>query len=128
MKVFIFCFSLVHCFPVPAVPEISADIDYDHQSDQLRNCIRETTDHFIENVVAAGGLPTDRLQFSTSQIQQLCIATHTSYQISESSTSALIIEFDSPISPSTESPNGIDSVISLLQQLETFKIMLSPVK
>jgi hypothetical protein len=78
--------------------------------------------------VAAGGLPTDRLQFSTSQIQQLCLATLTTQQISASSTSPLIIEIDSTTSTSTESENGIDSVINLIQELETFRIMLSPVK
>ena len=130
MKFFIFCclFSLVKCFPVPAVPDISADIDFDHQSDQLRRCIAETTAHFIQDVVAEGGLPTDRLQLSASQIQQLCIASQTSYQISESTTSALIIDFVSPITTSTKSTNGIDSVIDLLQQLETFKNMLNPEK
>jgi hypothetical protein len=129
MRFFIFCcFSLVQCFPVPAIPEISADIDFNHQSDQLRRCISETTAHFIQDVVAEGGLPTDRLQLSASQIQQLCIASQTSYQISESTTSALIIEFVSPITTSTKSTNGIDSVIDLLQQLETFKNMLNPEK
>ena len=128
MKLLVLSFSMIHCFPVPAVPEIDADVDYEHQSVQLRNCIRETTDSFIEDVVAAGGLPTDRLQYSTSQIQQLCLATQTTQQISASSTSPLIIEIDSTTSTSTESENGIDSVINLIQELETFRIMLSPVK
>ena len=127
MKILVFLIPMIHCFPVPAIPNIDADVDYEHQSVQLRNCIRETTDHFIEEVVAAGGLPTDRLHFSISQIQQLCIASQTTQQISES-TSGLIIEIDSSTSTSTESENGINSVINLLQQLETFKIMLSPLK
>ena len=126
MKLFIISyFSFVNCFPAPAIPTINADVDFSHQSDELRRCISETTDHFIEDVVAMGGLPTDRLQFSTSQIQQLCIASATSYQISETTASALIIEFVTPITTST---NGIDSVIDLLQQLESFKNMLNPGK
>ena len=125
MKLLVFCFSMIHCFPVPAVPEIDADVDYEHQSVQLRNCIRETTDSFIEEVVAAGGLPTDRLHFSTSQIRQLCIASQTTQQIS-ASTSGLVITIDSSTPTPTESTDGIDSVINLLQELENFKLMLGP--
>ena len=125
MKILVFFFPMIHCFPVAEVPEIDADVDYEHQSVQLRNCIRETTDSFIEEVVAAGGLPTDRLHLSTSQIQQLCIASQTTQQIS-ASTSGLVITIDSSTPTPTESTNGIDSVINLLQELENFKLMLSP--
>ena len=124
MKLFIISyFSFVKCFPAPAIPAINADVDFSHQSDELRRCISETTDHFIEDVVAMGGLPTDRLQFSTSQIQQLCIASATSYQISETTASPLTTKFVTEI---TTSANGIDSIIDLLQQLESFKNMLNP--
>ena len=124
MKILVFFIPMTYCFPVPAIPNIAADIGYEHQSVQLRNCIRETTAHYIEEVVAAGGLPTDRLHFSTSQIQQLCIASQTTQQISET-TSGLVIEINSSPPTSTESQNGINSVIDLLQELETFKLMLS---
>ena len=111
---------MIICFPVPDIPNIDANINV-----QLRNCIQETTDHFIGEVVAAGGLPTDRLHFSRSQIRQLCIASQTTQQIS-ASTSGLVITIDSSTPTPTESTNGIDSVINLLQELETFKLMLGP--
>ena len=124
MKLFIISyFSFVKCFPAPAIPTINADVDFSHQSDELRRCISETTDHFIEDVVAMGGLPSDRLQFSASQIQQLCIASATSYQISETTASPPTTKFVTEI---TTSANGIDSIIDLLQQLESFKNMLNP--
>ena len=114
-------FSFVHCFPAPAIPKINADIDFSHQSEELRRCISETRDHFIAEVVAMGGSPSDRLPFSNSQIQQLCIAT--SYQISETTAPPQTTQF---ITEMTTSMNGIDSIIDLLQELESFKNMLNP--
>ena len=72
-------FASVHCFP--SVPRISADVDFSHQSKELRKCIGDTTDHYIEQIIAMGGSSSDRLPFSISQIQQLCVAT--SGQISD---------------------------------------------
>jgi hypothetical protein len=123
MKILVFFVPMTFCFPFPAVPNIAADIGIEHQSVHLRNCIRETTAHYIQEVVAAGGLPTDRLHYSKTQIQQLCIASQTTPQISET-TSGPIIEIVSSPPTSTESQNGINSVIDLLQELETFKLML----
>ena len=141
-------FSFVHCFPAPAIPKINADIDFSHQSEELRRCISETRDHFIAEVVAMGGSPSDRLPFSNSQIQQLCIAT--SYQISETTAPPQTTQFITEISiqssttfiqPATVTlpqvlvdtsttmttpMNGIDSIIDLLQELESFKTMLNP--
>ena len=114
-------FSFVTCFPAPAIPRINADIDFSHQSEELRRCISETRDHFIAEVVAMGGSPSDRLPFSNSQIQQLCIAT--SYQISETTAPPQTTQF---ITEMTTSMNGIDSIIDLLQELESFKNMLNP--
>ena len=120
MKIFAFIIPIIICFPVPDIPNIDANINV-----QLRDCIQQTTDHFIEEVVAAGGLPTDRLYYSRTQIRQLCIASQTTQQIS-ASTSGLVVTIDSSTPTPTESTDGIDSVINLLQELENFKLMLSP--
>jgi hypothetical protein len=73
------CFASVHCFA--SGPRISADVDFSYQTKELRKCIKDTTDHYIEQIIAMGGSSSDRLPFSISQIQQLCIAT--SGQISD---------------------------------------------
>ena len=145
-------FSFVTCFPAPAVPRISADVDFSHQSEELRRCISETTNHYIDEMVAMGGSRSDRLPFSISQIQQLCIATATSYQISETTdppqTTQFITEIsiqssttfvqpatvtfphilvDTSSSTTMTTPiNGIDTVINLLEELQSFKNMLNP--
>ena len=52
-------------------PKIVAEIDYAFQNKKLRDCIKDTTDHYIEE----RGTSSDRLPFSASQIYQLCLAT-----------------------------------------------------
>jgi hypothetical protein len=85
MKFLLIIYYLPHCFisvhSFPAVPRISADVAFSHQTEELRKCIRDTTDHYIEQIISMGGSSSDRLPFSISQIQQLCIAT--SGQISD---------------------------------------------
>ena len=41
----------------------------------MKKCIKDTTAHYIEQRIAQGGTSSDRLPFSRSQIQQLCVAT-----------------------------------------------------
>ena len=143
-------FSSVYCFPVPAVPRISADIAFSHQTEELRKCIRDTTDHYIEEIIAMGGSSSDRLPFSISQIQQLCIAT--SNQISDTTSTPQPTQFitalstqrsttfvqpatvtlshvlvDTSSSTTMTTPmNGIDTIIDLLEELQSFKNMLNP--
>ena len=111
-------------------------ITVEHQSDEILRCISETRNHFVEEVMAMGGSPTDRLAFSVSQIRQLCIASVT-HQISETTvsppTTQVITEITTVSPPNTQvitgittSENGIDQIIDLLQQLESFKNMLNP--
>ena len=120
MKIFAFLIPVIICFPVPNIPNVDVDIAV-----QLSNCIKQTTDHFIERVVAAGGLPSDRLYYSRTQIRQLCIAMQTTQQTS-TSTTEIIVTTVSSTSPPAESTKGIDSVINLLEELEYFRLMLSP--
>ena len=52
-------------------PKIVAEMDYAFQNKELQDCIKETTEHYIEE----RGASSDRLPFSESQIYQLCLAT-----------------------------------------------------
>ena len=52
-------------------PKIKAEVDNAFQKKKLRDCIKDTTDHYIEQ----RGTSSDRLPFSQSQIYQLCLAT-----------------------------------------------------
>ena len=132
MKLYIISFfSFVNNFPAPTIPNADIEdtgmryiITVEHQSDEILRCISETRNHFVEEVVAMGGSPTDRLAFSASQIRQLCIASVT-HQISETTVSPPTTQVITEI---TTSENGIDQIIDLLQQLESFKNMLNPEK
>ena len=64
---------LSYCFA--SGPRINAEIDIAFQTKELQDCIKDTTDHYIEQRIAQGGSSSDRLPFSASQIQQLCFAT-----------------------------------------------------
>ena len=64
---------LSYCFA--SGPRINAEVDVAFQTKELRKCIKDTTDHYIAQRIAQGGLSSDRLPFSASQIQQLCLAT-----------------------------------------------------
>ena len=119
MKIFAFLIPVIICFPTPNIPNIDA------YNVQLNDCFRRTTDHFIEMVIAAGGLSTDRLYYSRTQIRQLCVASQTTQQIS-APTSELVVTIDSSTQPPAASTDGIDSVIDLLQDLEYYRLMLSP--
>ena len=74
MKLYIISFfSFVNNFPAPAIPNADIEdtgmrdiITVEHQSDEILRCISETRNHFVEEVVAMGGSPTDRLAFSAS--------------------------------------------------------------
>ena len=58
-----------NCFP--SVPQINAKVDIAFQTKKLQKCILDTTSHYAAQRVK----PSDRLPFSSSQIQQLCMAT-----------------------------------------------------
>jgi hypothetical protein len=58
-----------NCFA--SVPQINAKIDIAFQTKELQKCIADTTNLYIAQRVK----PSDRLPFSSSQIQQLCMAT-----------------------------------------------------
>ena len=58
-----------NCFP--SVPQINTKVDIAFQTKKLQKCILDTTSHYAAQRVK----PSDRLPFSSSQIQQLCMAT-----------------------------------------------------
>ena len=119
MKIFAFVIPVIICFPSPNIPNMDA------YTAQLNDCIRRTTDHFIGMVIASGGSSTDRLYYSRTQIRQLCVASQTTQQIS-APTLELVTTIDSSTQQPAASTDGIDSVIDLLQDLEYYRLMLSP--
>ena len=82
-------------------PKIVAEVDYALQNKELQACIKETTEHYIQE----RGASSDRLPFSASQIYQLCLATsgqgtHNSDETSSTSTPRPP-RFMTPLSPLT---------------------------
>ena len=80
-----------NCFP--SVPQINAKVDIAFQTKKLQKCILDTTSHYAAQRVKS----SDRLPFSSSQIQQLCLATSgqsdpTSTQPTTSLTSTVFVQ------------------------------------
>jgi hypothetical protein len=78
---------------LPSVPQINAKVDIAFQTKKLQKCILDTTSHYAAQRVK----PSDRLPFSSSQIQQLCMATSgqsdpTSTQSTTSLTSTVFVQ------------------------------------
>ena len=118
MKISAFIIPVVFCFLIPNIQNMNT------YTAQLNACIKSTTDHYRGLVLASGGSMFDRLYYSRTQIRELCVASQTTVR-----TIAPTTETMSTVSSSTQqsvsTTDSIGSIIDLLQDLESYRLMLS---
>ena len=117
MRISSFIIPVVFCFLIPNIQNMSI------YTAQLNACIKSTTDHYRGLVLASGGSMFDRMYYSRTQIRELCVASQTV------STIAPTPETMSTVSSSTQqtvsTTDSIGSIIDLLKDLESYRLMLS---
>ena len=118
MKISAFVIPVVICFPLPNIPNM------DTYTAQLNNCIKSTTDHYREMVLSSGGSMSDRLYYSRTQIRELCVASQTTAR-TVPPTTAIVTTVSSSTYQSISTTDSLSSIINLLQDLESYRLMLS---
>jgi hypothetical protein len=118
MKISAFVIPVVFCFLFPNIQNMNT------YTAQLNNCIKRTTDHYREMVLASGGSSSDRLYYSRTQIRELCVASQTTVRTIEPTTE-IVTTVSSSTHQSVSTTDSLSSIIDLLQDLESYRLMLS---
>ena len=118
MRISSFIIPVFFCFLIPNIKNMNT------YTAQLNDCIKSTTDHYRGMVLASGGSMSDRLYYSRTQIRELCIASQTTVR-TVAPTTDIVTTVSSSTHQSVSTTDSLSSIIDLLQDLESYRLMLS---